>query len=133
MKKILIALTAIAFFSCNDKKTADGSPPKTAEASAQATPEDVVNTVFNAAKTKDYSGLSKLCAADADGDSKRICEIKDEDKAEFEGYFSKGKITGAATITGDAAEVPITFGKDGTKAETMNLVKVDGKWYLKSF
>jgi len=59
--------------------------------------------------------------------------LKDNDKEPFATFFSKGKINGNATIEGDKAQVPILFGPDGTKDETMNLVKKDNKWYLQSF
>jgi len=123
MRKLSFALMALVLFSCSSKK---------AEVK-QVTPEDVVNSIFAAAKAKDYSGLSKLCDTDADSDSKKICDLQDKDKASFEEYFSKGKIDGNATINGSEAAVPILFGPDGTKSETMNLVQKDGKWYLKSF
>lgn len=121
MKKLLFGFIILGLVSCKGKS------------GSQSTPEDVVNTVFSAAKSKDYASLAKLCAPDADEDSRRICEIKEEDKPAFEEYFSKGKINGSAKISGDAAEVPIMFGPDGTKEETINLVKKDGMWYLKSF
>jgi len=122
MKKLLILIAPFFLMCCSAKK-----------GGTQSTPEDVLNTIFDAAKTKDYSKLATLCDPDADNDSKHICDLKDEDKDSFIQYFSKGKVNGNAVITGDAAAVPVLFGPDGTKAETMNLVKKDGKWYLKSF
>jgi hypothetical protein len=125
MKRLFIFLAAPLFLlACSSKKSSGGS---------QDTPEGVVNIIFDAAKNKDFSKLSTLCSPDADTDSKHICDMKEEDKESFITYFSKGKINGSATITGDAAAVPILFGPDGTKDETMNLVKKDGKWYLQSF
>ena len=123
MKKLLILALPLFLICCSSKK-GGGS---------QDTPEGVVNIIFDAAKNKDYSKLSTLCAPDADSDSKHICDMKEEDKESFVSYFSKGKVNGSAAITGDAAAVPILFGPDGTKEETMNLVKKDGKWYLQSF
>jgi len=122
MKKLLIIIAPFFLVCCNGKK-----------GGTQSTPEAVINTIFDAARTKDYSKLSTLCDPDADNDSRHICDLKDEDKESFITYFSKGKVNGSATITGDAATVPVLFGPDGTKAETMNLVMKDGKWYLKSF
>ncbi len=54
-------------------------------------------------------------------------------KKMFKEYFSKGKVVGEATIEGDDAKVNILFGPDGTKEETFNMKKKDGKWYLMSF
>lgn len=122
MKKLLILLSPFFLFGCSSKS-----------GGSQDTPEGVVNIIFDAAKSKDYSKLSTLCAPDADGDSKRICELSDAMKEDFVNYFSKGKTNGSSTIDGDKAAVPILFGPDGTKEETMNLVKKDGKWYLQSF
>jgi hypothetical protein len=123
MLKVLFLLMPLFLLNCGGGAKKD----------AQATPEDVVNTIFDAAKNKDYSKLSVLCAEGCDGDSKHVCEMKDEDKESFVKYFSKGKVVGSATVEGDNAKVNILFGPDGTKEETMNLVKKDGKWYLMSF
>jgi hypothetical protein len=123
MKKLLIVFSSVLVLSCGGKK-GGGS---------QDTPEGVANIVFDAAKNKDYSKLNAICAPNADNDSKHICDMKDEDKDSFVEYFSKGKVNGTATVEGDKAKVPIMFGPDGTKEETFNEVKIDGKWYLESF
>jgi hypothetical protein len=105
---------------------------------AQSTPAGVANMIFDAAKSGDYSKLKGLCDAtlEPDGDSKKVCEVSDGDeklKAMFKEYFSKGKVTGEATIEGDNAKVNIMFGPDGTKEETFIMKKKDGKWFLMSF
>ncbi len=127
MKKLFILgmSASLLLASCGGGSKSGGDP--------QATPEAVVNTIFDAAKNKDYSKLSTLCADDADGDSKSICNLPEERKESFVEYFSKGKVNGSAQIEGDNAKVNILFGPDGTKEETMNLTKKDGKWYLVSF
>lgn len=92
--------------------------------------------IFNAAKSGDYSMLSGICDAGADGDSRSICDLSASDEAkknEFKQWFEKGAVAGAATIDGTNATLPITFGPDGTKQEELKMTQVDGKWLLVSF
>ncbi len=110
----------------------------TGSGDGQSTPAGVANMVFDAAKSGDYSKLKDLCDAslEPDTDSKKVCEVStgdDELKKMFKEYFSKGKVVGEAVIEGDDAKVNITFGPDGTKEETFNMKKKNGKWYLMSF
>jgi hypothetical protein len=121
-------------------------------ASAQATdfqsdPQLVMEEIFRAAETEDYSNLHLLCPPDNqnDGDTQKyICEIasgSEANKAEFLSYFKGAKITGPVQYATqpdetETAEVPFWFNHPGGESrsnETMNLVKIDGKWYLTSF
>jgi hypothetical protein len=131
MKKNFWAILVIAalFTACNGKSGSGGD---------QSTPAGVANMIFDAAKSGDYSHLKDLCDAslEPDGDSKHICDVTtgdDELKAMFKEHFSKGKVAGDAVIEGDKAKIEITFGPDGTKKETFNMAKKDGKWYMVSF
>jgi len=130
MKKTIILISAITFFMA---ACSSNSKPS----DVNSTPEKVVETIAYAAKNKDFSQLPSLCdpTVDADGDSKRICELKagGEEATSFIEYFQTLKINGTPEINGDEAKVPILFGKDGTKDETFNLKKVNDKWYLSSF
>ena len=104
----------------------------------QTTPKGAAEMVFSAARSGDYSQLKDLCndALEPDGDSKRVCDVANGDdkmKSGFKDYFSKGKVVGEPTVEGDNAKVSIMFGPDGTKEETFNMTKKDGKWYLVSF
>ncbi len=133
MKRIiyLFLISASALIACNG---ASGS----GSGGDQTTPTGVANMVFDAAKSGDYSKLKSLCddSLEPDGDSKKVCGVADGDdeyKKMFKEYFSKGKVVGEATIEGDDAKVNILFGPDGTKEETFNMKKKDGKWYLMSF
>ena len=132
MKKVIFAafIAAALFVACNSKSGGGGDD--------QSTPKGVANMIFSAAKGGDYSKLKNLCDAslEPDGDSKHICEVTDGDaelKSKFKEYFEKGKVVGEPTIEGDDAKVNITFGPDGTKEETFNRKKKDGKWYMMSF
>ena len=111
---------------------------KSGAAGDQSTPKGAAEMVFSAARSGDYSHLKDLCndALEPDGDSKHVCDVTNGDdklKTSFKEYFSKGKVVGEATVEGDNAKVNITFGPDGTKEETFNMAKKDGKWYLVSF
>lgn len=131
IKKIFgfVILSGIFFSSCNKKTSSNQN---------QETPEQVVELVFEAAKTKNFDLLTGLCdpQGESDGDVKDLCDLKNqppERQKLFIEYFSKGGINGKAIIGGDHAEVKIKFGPDGTKDETFKLVRRDGKWYLGSF
>ncbi len=148
MKKIISAaiITATLFIACNnksegpaaDKDKSTASTTEVAKGPDQSTPKGVAEIIFGAAQTGDYSKLKDLCHAslEPDADSKHICDVTtgdDELKANFKEHFSKGTVTGEAVIEGDNAKVEILFGPDGTKKETLNMTKKDGKWYLVSF
>ncbi|MEO6541497.1 MAG: hypothetical protein ABIN74_10915 [Ferruginibacter sp.] len=152
MKKIFSAviITATVLTACNSKSentttdkdaTSTTTTPTEVPAPAgadQSTPKGVADIVFAAAQSGDYSKLQGLCDAslDTDGDAKHICDVTTGDdalKAQFKEHFSKGTVTGEPVIEGDNAKVDILFGPDGTKKETLNMAKKDGKWYLTSF
>lgn len=111
-----------------EEPKAEVTPP--VPAVDQSKPELVVQAVFDAAKSKDFALLKGLCAPDADGDTKMICNLDEKSKEEFIKYFGMGKIDGVPKIEGTKAEVNILFGPDGKKKETMKLVQIDGKWFL---
>lgn len=127
---IFAAVIAVALFSSCSNKSGGGD---------QTTPKGVAEMIFSAARNGDYGPLKNLCddALHPDGDSKHICEVattSDEKlKSSFKEYFSKGKVVGEPTIEGDKAAVKVLFGPDGTKDETFNMMKKDGKWYMVSF
>ena len=119
-------LLGIFFSSCTKNSTSAGH---------QETPEQVVETVFEAAKTGNFDALSNLCdpKGENDGDTKDICDLKNQPSERqklFKEFFSKGHIEGKANIEGDKAQVNIKFGPDGTKDETFKLIRREGKWYL---
>ncbi len=97
-------------------------------------PVKVTAALFDAAKTGDPSKLASLCHPDVenDGDTQSFCDLTIEDEfwSEFVEWFARGKVSGSATITEGVAVVPILFGPDGTREERMELVLLEGKWYL---
>lgn len=132
---IIAAIAGLAISGCNSKKEITGGNPSTPVEDPQSTPAAVANTIFDAAQTGDYTALPALIASDADGDSKRIAAVASDAKTqvEFKKYFEKATLNGAPVIDGDKASVKIFFGPDGNKEETFEMVKVDGKWFLRSF
>ena len=100
-------------------------------------PAAVLQAVFDSAITADYAVLPSLCdpLGENDDDTQAICDIETGHELEdlFYEYFSLGQITGVPEIDGDEAEVPFTFGPDGTDEETMDFILRDGKWYLYGF
>jgi hypothetical protein len=101
----------------------------------QDDPEMVMEGIFLAAKSGNYTGLDGICADNADGDCKSICSIATADakkKEEFKSYFSTG-ITTNTELNGSKATVEFKFGPDGKKDEKMELVLVNKKWYIQSF
>jgi hypothetical protein len=148
MKTILYSFLMGLFMlaACNSKKsetksasgTDTGTATETKSEDGQSTPDGAASMIFAAASSGDYSKLKGMCdpALETDKDSKMICEVPDGDddlKNMFKEHFSKGKVVGAPTIEGDDAKVNITFGPDGSKEETFNFKKKDGKWYIVSF
>ena len=109
----------------------------TGEAVDFTDPAGVLQAVFTAAQTEDFSVLSGLCdpQGESDEDTTFICAITADhpDKDSFVEYFAQAQIAGDAVIDGDRAEIPFLFGPDGDQAETMGLVQRDGKWYLSDF
>jgi hypothetical protein len=102
-----------------------------------STPEKVIETIANAAKTSVYEPLQQLCndAIKTDRDTKRLCSLATDKKGadEFNQTFASLKTDGVPEITGDNAKVNVTFGPDGKLKETMKMVKVDNKWFLEGF
>ena len=127
MKSVIIILSSVLFFSCGTGGV------------DQSKPENVLEIMFEAARSGDFSHMAGLCHddADMDGDVKDVCSCGENDAEEklldsYKEYFAKGKVT-ATRIEGDKAEVDFNFGPDGSKKETMKLVKIEEKWYLSSF
>jgi hypothetical protein len=100
-------------------------------------PAAVVQAIFTAAQTQDFSLLPSLCdpLGENDDDTALICAITADhpDAADFVQVFANGKLNGEAVINGDTAEVPFLFGPQGDAEEIMSLVLRDGNWYLSGF
>jgi len=113
----------------------------------QSSPTAVMNELFRAADTRDFSNLHLLCSQEIsnDGDTQKyICDAEsgsEEAKDEYVSYFKDAKITGDITYGvssggGKTAAVPFWFNHPGGESrsnETMNLVELNGKWYLSGF
>ena len=113
----------------------------------QSNPKLVLEEVFRAAKTRDFSNLHKLCPSDKsnDGDTQRyICDVASaskETKKEFITYFKDARITGEVVYSKvsdgvETAEIPFWFNHPSGESrsnETIELIKIDEKWYLLSF
>lgn len=111
--------------------------------------ESIINAIFLAAKTNNPKLLKDLCppTQENDGDTDCLCALYEEYKPhqcesnshnrlswkEFVDYFSNGSIAGDGLVEENRAEVPILFGPEGNRKETINLVKISGIWYLLSF
>ena len=119
----------------NTSVVAPNAPPKTVV--DQTTPEALAESIFAAARSGDLASLEVVLAPkDADGDAKNVAHVASapaKKQEEFKAYFSTGKVNGEVKVEGDKAAVPILFGPDGKKPETLNMVRVDGKWFLQSF
>jgi hypothetical protein len=102
----------------------------------QSSPVGLADSIFAAARGGDLASLAGIAAADADGDAKQVAGVGAAEagtQARFREHFGKGKVAGDAKVDGDKAEVPILFGPDGTRPETLNMIRVDGVWKLQSF
>ncbi|MFT5819892.1 MAG: hypothetical protein ACI8ZM_001117 [Crocinitomix sp.] len=134
MKKVLALFIFCLSFQYVSAQTTD----------FQSNPQLVMEEIFRAANEGDYATLSQLCPPDNsnDGDTQKyICDIasgSESDKTEFLSYFKGAKLNGEIEYSdgGQTATVPFWFNHPGGKSrsnETMNMVKIDGKWYLSSF
>ncbi len=109
------------------------------EVAPATSPESVVQTIFDAAKSGDFASLEELCdpLGENDGDTQMICDLATDDtnREEFVQNFATGNIGGDAKISPDGAEakVPFLFGPDGDGEQTMGLINRDGQWYLFGF
>ncbi len=111
---------------------------------SDGTPEgdvkEVVGKMFEAAKDMDFDAIGALLIPE---EAKKIEQVKammkmipaeelDKQKAKI----ADAKMTfGAVKVTGDTAtcETIVTgMGEEGEEKDTVNLKKVDGKWYLSS-
>lgn len=102
-----------------------------------ADPAAVLQAVFTAAQTGDPTALPYLCdpLGESDGDVAMICTLDaaHDDWEGFVAYFAPGQITGEPVVDGDTAAIDFAFGPDGDQAETMTLVRRDGKWFLRGY
>lgn len=143
--RLLLACTAVLLTATAAR--ADSPPlPVTPD---QTTPQGVVGSLLAAARSGQLSFLHQLCDPqhENDGDTECLCALSPrfqtercpEDSgnrltgARFTEYFARGSLQGEPRIEGDRAEVDFLFGPDGTRKETMRLVKRGEKWYLLSF
>lgn len=128
MKKSLLIFFSILFtFSCDSKdKKLDLTKA-----------ENVLNEVFIAARTNNFSNLDKLCdpLGKGDNDTKMICSLakekNDKNIKEFIKAFKNAEIKGNTLYKNGYALVPFLFYNG--KQEKMKLVKRNNKWYLFSF
>lgn len=126
-------ISLLFIIGCNPKEMTN----KKSTINIHSKPELVVQTVFDAAKSKDFSTLTGLCDPEGrgDGDTKRICAVgmaTSKDKKEFIEYFENARIVGEASINGTEARVSIIFGPKSNKPETFVLIKRNDNWYLES-
>ena len=100
-------------------------------------PKRVLSSVFFAAKEGKSEHLASLCdpTGNANKHAKRICsqEVGAPDWNAFVAQFEKARLIGEARIAGNTALVNFVFGGKGTRPETMELVRRDGRWYLLAF
>jgi len=100
-------------------------------------PASVLQAVFTAAQTEDFSRLPELCdpLGEHDGDTDAICNMAADhpDRDAFVAAFAQAQLNGDPLIDGDRAEVPFLYGPNGDQEETMTLIRRDGKWYLLGF
>ena len=131
MKNLLILATILLTFGFAN-----------AQLDPNASPENVMNTIFQAAKTGEVWVLRFLLPpyddiqgrVPCDGDCKALCNPGNEQMLEeFKSAFSRGKIIGSPTISENSAEVNFVFGPNLEANETMNMQRINGKWYLESY
>lgn len=141
--RLLVLPLVLTVAACGSEASSSGGGGGGGAASAakptldQSSPRALALSIFAIAKDGDLALLAPVAdPLDADGDSKDVAGVAKapaERQAEFRTYFAKGTVSGEPKVEGDVAEVPILFGPDGKKTETLKMVKRDGRWYLQSF
>ncbi|NJM67467.1 MAG: DUF4878 domain-containing protein [Acaryochloris sp. RU_4_1] len=120
IKKLLLPILLLTLVACNS-------------GGVQSTPESVIQTVLDAAKSKNFETLKNLCTPQAARGAKIICKVPDS-RPRIQGFFaqafSKTTIKGKAEINGDRAIVTTLGGLKDNQELKFELVKQDGKWYL---
>ena len=159
----LILTGILTLESCGQKNTSSNDNPAsinseqnsseiTNKVDPNSSPESVMNTIFQASQSGEVGILKFLLPPydeqsgeiPCDGDCKALCNPGNESMREelkgnyvslgdFKEYFSKAKIIGNPSITGDEAKVNFVFGPNLERNETMNMQRIKGKWYLRSF
>jgi hypothetical protein len=104
----------------------------------QADPVKIMQAIFHAAASEDYSKLAGLCdpKGNGDADTKLICNMQNLGAAAqqtFKVQFAFGKVIGSPDIDGEKAKVNFKYGLNAGKDGTMEMVKRNGKWYLSSY
>lgn len=104
----------------------------------QDTPVGVVNYLFEAARSWDFSKLRNLCDpyGENDGDARAMClvEMQPRDiQSQFVENFKNARIMGEPKIFGDSAEIEIATGSSSNYLQKIQLINRMGKWYFKSF
>lgn len=101
------------------------------EPGIQATPEGVVQKVFEVASSKNYEELEGLCAPEADQGIQKICDLSGatpEEQTRFSEEVAQGSFT-QTQIIGDKATISLK-NKDGKADGKVFLVQKEGRWYL---
>lgn len=102
---------------------------------AVSDPENLVQVLVDAAKTKNYSSLESLCLPRSDLFSQSICKMSQQDESIQDGFsqgYSTLEIDGKVTVQENKAEVPVSgvgVGESQQKA-TLLLEQEGGSWYL---
>lgn len=142
MKQWITAI-AVSLFSITLLTGCGDAPPAESDVKAVATPEDavkeVVTSMFEAFKDQDYDAIAECLTPDQ---AEEITAMKGmlammpaEELEKQKAMMAKAIITiGEIKITGDTAtcETTVSGLGDGDKPETdtVDLKKVDGKWYI---
>lgn len=158
---ILIGILTQESYGQNNSSNNDNPTPINSEQNSSeipnkidpnSSPESVMNTIFQAAQSGEVGILKLLLppydeqrgGIPCDGDCKALCNPGNESMREELGgnyvtlgdlkkYFSKGKIIGTPSIKGNEAMVNFVFGPNLEHNETMNIQRINGKWYLSSY
>jgi hypothetical protein len=143
----LVLAAALAACGKDDRAPTTGGPstppasPGPAAPAAQAldasSPKALAESIFAIAKSGDLALLVPVAdPVDADGDAKDVAGVAKapaDRQADFRKHFGTGKVSGEVKVEGDRASVPILFGPDGTRPETLEMVKRGERWHLQSF
>lgn len=142
MKTTLALMIFLMIFGCHNTNLTEKSNSENQKTfEPNESPENVMQTIFNAAKTGELGVLQFLLPpygqGDTDNDVERLCNLGREGDSisieQFKEEFKNAKIVGIPMVSGNEAEVDFVFGHKLERSETMKMQKVGEKWYLMSF
>lgn len=99
-----------------------------------STPGSAAKSFFEACASRDRDRLAECFSAGAEGEFNTIVDksATDESLAELSEMFRDAEVV-EEKIDGDRARVRVSLKWEGRKEETLNMVREQGRWFIRGF